>query len=134
MWSVRVTVAPRHSEEPVLTAHPTSQALFPGQLFPETHSGTTHSAYLSCMVAFAKFAGEIWDQVFAFSGPDGPELGEKITVLDARIQYWLNTTFLSMPFIPRGSSPTTRQLWQQSLVRTVSPLAHSSPTSGCKCA
>ncbi|OAQ87710.1 hypothetical protein VFPBJ_01750 [Purpureocillium lilacinum] len=94
------------------------EALFPGQPFPETHSETTHSAYLSCMVAFAKFAGEIWDQVFAFSGPDGPELGEKITVLDARIQYWLNTTFLSMPFIPRGSSPTTRQLWQQSLVRT----------------
>jgi hypothetical protein len=99
------------------------QVLFPDQPFPQTPSETTHGTYLSCMVAFARFAGEIWDQVFALLGPEGPDLGEKITVLDARIQYWLTTTFPSMSFSSRGSAPTTRQLWQQSLVRTVSPLA-----------
>ena len=95
------------------------QTLVPSQPFPSTDSETTYSVYLSCMVAFARFAGEIWDQVFALLGPDRPDVGEKITVLDARIQYWLTTTFPSMPGTSRESAATTRQLWQQSLARTV---------------
>lgn len=71
------------------------------------------------MVAFARFGGEVWDQVFSVASQDSQDLGEKIAVLDARIQYWVQTLLPSIPLLPQSSPPSQRHLRQQSLVRTV---------------
>ncbi|KAL1853090.1 hypothetical protein VTK73DRAFT_9106 [Phialemonium thermophilum] len=96
------------------------KALYPDQPLPDAASENNYNAYLSCMVAFARFAGEIWDQIFSAAAAHTPELGEKIAILDTRIRYWLDTTLPSTPLLPSQEPPTTRQLWQHSLVRTVS--------------
>ncbi|KAI1121210.1 fungal-specific transcription factor domain-containing protein [Nemania abortiva] len=94
------------------------EALHPDRPIPMPDPDKSFIAYLSCMVAWSRFAGEVWDQVFSTAAPDNNTLGEKITVLDARIMYWMDTKFREMPLLATQDLPTKRQLEQQSTVIT----------------
>jgi hypothetical protein len=112
------------------------KALNPDQELPPPDHDNSCNIYLSCMLAFARFAGEIWDHLFC-GGPLDEVSGEVIAVLDARIKYWMDTTLVSIPLIPENCHPTKRHQWQKSLVRTVStgvfnPLMPNSWTSCCR--
>ena len=74
--------------------------------------------YLSCMIAFAKFSGEIWDKMYSATSLSTSTDTEAITVLDARIKHWEETTLPSIPL--RADSAQPRYYWQSLLVSTVS--------------
>ncbi|KAJ8133242.1 hypothetical protein O1611_g380 [Lasiodiplodia mahajangana] len=94
------------------------EALHPDNPIPILDPDKSFIAYLSCMIAWSKFAGEVWDQAFSATAPDGDELGEKVAVLDARIKYWMDTKFREMPLLPTQDLPKKLQLEQQSMVVT----------------
>jgi hypothetical protein len=73
--------------------------------------------YLSCMVTFARFSGEVWDQMFSASVSKtvGPET---IAVLDAKIKHWAENSLPKIPLLPPNSEPTRRHLRQHILVHT----------------
>jgi len=95
------------------------QLLHPDHALPEPEPEASSLVYLSCMISFARFGGEVWDQAFSVASQDASDLGEKISVLDARIQYWVQTSLPTIPLLPHTSVPSRRHLRQQSLVRTV---------------
>lgn len=98
------------------------KVLHPDRDLPSPDPDNSCNIYLSCMLTFAKFAGEIWDQVFSGATIE-VDNGETIAMLDARIKYWMETSLVSTPLLPKNHPPTKRHLWQQSLVRTVSSVA-----------
>ncbi|KAI0098728.1 fungal-specific transcription factor domain-containing protein [Nemania sp. FL0031] len=98
------------------------EALHPNHPIPIPDPDKSFITYLSCMIAWSRFAGEIWDQTFSTIAPNGSDLGEKVAVLDARIKYWMDTKFREMPLLPAQGLPTKRQLEQQSMVITVNSL------------
>lgn len=71
------------------------------------------------MIAFAKFAGEVWDQIFSAGSQNGASKGEAAAVLDARIKHWLDTVLPTIPLLPPSGAPTQRHLRQHILVTTV---------------
>lgn len=75
--------------------------------------------YLSCMVAFGKFAGEVWDQVFSASAAKNNALDKVVFALDARIKHWQDTILPTVPLLSVSGAPSRTQLRQQNLVRTV---------------
>ncbi|KAJ5611477.1 hypothetical protein N7528_008582 [Penicillium herquei] len=93
------------------------QAISPDQELPAPDAELSSNVYLSCMIKFAKFAGEIWDQAFSVTSAASSS-GERTAILDARIKYWLDTGLCNMPLLPQINPPTKRHLWQSSLVRT----------------
>ncbi|VUC29049.1 unnamed protein product [Clonostachys rosea] len=94
------------------------KALFPDKPIPDADPNHTFNIFLSGLSAFSRFAGEIWDQVFAVTSADDPQLGEKVAVLDARIKYWTDTVFHTLPLVPPHGNPTQRHRWQETLIRT----------------
>lgn len=95
--------------------------LQPDRELPSPDHYNSCNVYLSCMIAFARFAGDVWDQAFA-ARSIGSSSGETIAVLDGRIKYWIDAVCSSIPLLPKNRPATKRHLWQQSLVRTVSTL------------
>ncbi len=75
--------------------------------------------FLSCMNTFAKFAGDLWDQVFSAGASKNVDNGESLVVLDARIRYWYESVFPTIPLMP-ASNPTNLHIQFQATVRTVS--------------
>lgn len=71
------------------------------------------------MIAFARFAGEIWDQVFSARASKISDNGETLAVLDAKIKYWSDTVLPGMSLLPENKTATKRHLRQQLLVHTV---------------
>jgi hypothetical protein len=97
------------------------QDLQPGQDLPDPNHNQSCNMYLTCMIAFAKLAGEVWDQVFSAGASSNSCAEETIAVLDARIRHWSETVLPVMPLLPANGPPTRRHLRQESLVKTVWP-------------
>ena len=74
--------------------------------------------YLSCMVAFAKFSGEIWDQMFSAGASKTVTDAEQIAVLDTKIRVWSENSLPAIPLLPPNSHPLRRHLRQHILIHT----------------
>lgn len=83
---------------------------------PRENLQTSFLPYMSCMVAFAKFSGEIWEKVFSASA--GPNGAEKVAVLDTRISHWAEHVLPAIPLLPPRGQPTIRHIRQHILVHT----------------
>ncbi|KAF2258214.1 hypothetical protein CC78DRAFT_587376 [Lojkania enalia] len=93
--------------------------LHPDQSLPELDEVRSSNIYLSCMSSWAKFAGDVWDQVLAASATRRGVDGENATVLDARIKHWTEITLpSSIPLIPRNQPPDIEHLKQRLQVYT----------------
>ena len=90
--------------------------LRPDAPLPPENLQTSFLPYISCMVAFAKFGGEIWEKVFSASA--GNNLAEEVAVLDTRISHWAEHVLPTIPLLPPGGQPTIRHMRQHILVHT----------------
>lgn len=75
--------------------------------------------YLECMVAFGKFAGEVWDNVFSAGATNSNQGNEIVPLLDAKIKDWLDNVLPTIPLLPVNGAPSRTHLRQQTLVHTV---------------
>lgn len=75
--------------------------------------------YLSCMITFARFSGEIWDGIFSTASSDRSVKTEAITVLDARIKLWEDTILPGVQLPSSAPRADKHQVWQRLLVTTV---------------
>ncbi|GAB7360902.1 hypothetical protein MBLNU230_g0888t1 [Neophaeotheca triangularis] len=73
--------------------------------------------YLSCMVAFARFGGEIWDSMFSAGLARVAPSAETIAFLDAKLLHWSSTVLPSVPILPTHLRPEVRHYRQDNLVR-----------------
>ncbi|KAH8816078.1 fungal-specific transcription factor domain-containing protein [Xylogone sp. PMI_703] len=92
--------------------------VLPDQPLPLPCHDSSFNMYLSCMIIFAKFAGEIWDQVFSARASKISNNGETLAMLDARIKHWSDTVLPNIPLLPKNKTTTKRHLRQQLLVHT----------------
>lgn len=83
---------------------------------PQENLQISFLPYMSCMVAFAKFSGEIWEKVFSASA--GSNSAEEVAVLDTRISHWAENVLPTIPLLPPGGQPTVRHIRQHILVHT----------------
>lgn len=74
--------------------------------------------YLSCMVAFAKFSGEVWDKMFSAGASKTLTDAEQIAVLDSKIRVWCENSLPATPLLPPNSQPLRRHLRQHILIHT----------------
>lgn len=78
--------------------------------------------FMTCMVKFAHFAGQIWDQVFSANASKSGASEETIIVLDARIRHWCDSVLPTIPLLPPEGVPTDRHRRQLLNVKTVRDL------------
>lgn len=83
---------------------------------PREDVQTSFLPYMHCMVAFARFSGEIWEKVFSASASDNS--AEEVAVLDTRISHWSEQILPTIPLLPPGGQPTVRHIRQHILVHT----------------
>ncbi|KAK4895750.1 hypothetical protein LTR27_006232 [Elasticomyces elasticus] len=104
-----------------LPAHIADKDLYLDQPLPAANPETSSMVYLTCMIAFAKFSGEVWDNMFSAAstaqGFDARQ-SEMATVLDAKIRYWLDAVLPGLPILPFTFTPSKQHLRQQLLVST----------------
>ena len=89
------------------------QPLPPGQNLQDSFM-----MYLSCMVTFARFGGEVWDHMFSAGASKSIPSAEMIAVLDAKIKHWVENGLPTIPLLPPSGQPLRRHLRQNILVRT----------------
>lgn len=92
--------------------------LNPDQPLPEPNINQSANVYLSCMVSWAKLAGDVWDQVFAAVASENGIDSEKVANVDARITHWRAVSLPIIPLLPVDRHPETRQRRQHVLVHT----------------
>ncbi|KAF2472467.1 uncharacterized protein BDR25DRAFT_302638 [Lindgomyces ingoldianus] len=92
--------------------------LYPDQPLPEPNVSRSSNMYLTCMVSWAKLAGDVWDQVFAPGAARRGVDGENAAVLDARIKHWTEAVLPTIPLLPTDQPPEVRHLRQHVLVHT----------------
>lgn len=94
------------------------QELFPDSPLPQPNQQESFMPYLSCMIAFAKFGGEIWDQMFSAKAQRDTTCAEMIAILDAKIKHWADNVLPTIPLLPQTSPLLKRHMRQHILVHT----------------
>lgn len=92
--------------------------LHPDHPLPTQDPQRSSNPFLSCMIAWGKLVGEVWDHVFAPGAAKHREEGENTAVLDARIKHYTEVTQPTIPLLPSDFSPEPRHLKQLALVQT----------------
>ena len=90
--------------------------LSPGTPLPAPNPTASSIPYLCSTIAFAKFAGEIWDQVFAARTTQ--DQAEIIVMLDAKIKHWVDTSLPNLSLAISGDTNSLRHRRQYCLVVT----------------
>ncbi|KAF2104989.1 hypothetical protein NA57DRAFT_51776 [Rhizodiscina lignyota] len=104
------------------------RALHPDRPFPDPDHVDSFNMYLSCMVAWAKLAG----QVFFVSASNSIGNDENIAILDAKIRHWAETILANIPLLPPPgvAVPSLRHLRQRLLVNTDQHFAYAESFRG----
>lgn len=90
--------------------------VWPDAPLPRENLQTSFLPYMQCMVAFARFSGDIWEKVFSASAASNS--AEEVVVLDTRISHWSAQVLPTIPLLPPGGQPTVRHVRQHILVHT----------------
>lgn len=77
----------------------------------------SYMMYLSCMVEFARFGGEVWNEMFS-AGASKADPNGVIVVLDAKIKYWAENILPTVPLLPPSGQGLRRHHRQHILVHT----------------
>lgn len=101
-----------------LPAWLSDQEISPDQPLPNQNLNESYLMYLSCMVSFAKFGGEIWDNMFSAGASKTVPNAETIAVLDVKIKHWAETNLPMIPLLPPNNQTLRRHLRQHILVHT----------------
>ncbi|KAF2009504.1 hypothetical protein BU24DRAFT_76108 [Aaosphaeria arxii CBS 175.79] len=92
--------------------------LFPDRPLPNIDPSRSANMYLRLMIAWGRFAGEVYDLAFvAVAAKHGLD-GEKAAQLESRITDFTRYTLAAMPLIPPNQAPEPRHLRQHILSHT----------------
>lgn len=98
-----------------LPAYIDDRELRPDAPLPPESLQTSFLPYMSCMVAFARFSGEIHEKCFSASAGNS---AEDVAVLDTRISHWADQILPKIPLLPPSGQPSVRHIRQHILVHT----------------
>lgn len=90
--------------------------LHPDHPIPEQDFSRSAIVNLTCMISWARLAGDVWDQLFSASATKHGLDPEKATILNARISHFIAVTLPSIPLLPTDTTPQVRHLRQNVLI------------------
>jgi hypothetical protein len=70
------------------------------------------------MISWAKFVGDVWDQVLSTSATRQGIDVENAIILDARIKHWTENVLPTFPLLPPDRGPEVRHLRQRTVALT----------------
>lgn len=100
-----------------LPAYICDRELFPDKPLPPPSPDRSFMPYLNCMIAFARFGGEIWDSMFSAGLARTTPSVETIALLDAKLLHRSSTVLPTVPLMPSHGQPEVRHYRHNNLVR-----------------